>query len=303
MVHDRNLSTHSDDPQEEKLGNTTIRSIEAKSILNKASGFIKAYDFTLNPYKGCQYGCSYCYAAAFSPNSKMRENWGNWAMVKKNAATLLEKELQKWANNHPERPPSIYMSTVTDPYQPIETKKKLTRSLLEIMIKYQPTLVIQTRTPMIVRDLDLLRKFKRIRINMSIPTGSERVRRDFEGRSPSIKARLRAIGFLKHNIPCNEEYDSRFSVTITPLLPTFPEDRNQFIHQLQTVDRVVIQPFHQFSERSLVAGTRQQALDIIDKYQWWYNEEAMHYHSFKEKLKSLLSDVEVFEGASGFGYD
>ena len=80
----------------------TINLTDAKSILNKASGFISDYDFTLNPYRGCQYACSYCYAAAFSPNKKLREDWGNWVIIKQNAAELLEKELAAWTRKNPE---------------------------------------------------------------------------------------------------------------------------------------------------------------------------------------------------------
>jgi DNA repair photolyase len=53
------------------------------NLLTKASGFIAAYDFTLNPYRGCQYGCSYCYAVAFSPNPQMRQDWGKWVLSSK----------------------------------------------------------------------------------------------------------------------------------------------------------------------------------------------------------------------------
>ena len=79
-------------------------------------------------------------------------DWGNWVMIKQNAAELLEKELDNWYNKHPDKPPIIYMSSVTDPYQPIESKEQLTRSLLEVMAAYRPTLVIQTRSPIITRD-------------------------------------------------------------------------------------------------------------------------------------------------------
>jgi DNA repair photolyase len=290
-------------PLREKFGSVNAYGQDAKTLLTKASGFISAYDFTLNPYKGCQYGCSYCYAAAFSPNQKMRQDWGNWVIIKQNAAQLLEKELKTWNKRHPDTPPSIYMSTVTDPYQPIESKAKLTRELLTVMVAYQPTLVIQTRSPAIVRDLDILKQFQRLRINMSVPTGSESVRKDFEPRSPSIKARLKAVGTLKHSIPFDPDRDIRFSITVTPVLPTLPAEEITFIRKLEVADRVVIQPFHQFNARSLVAGTRASAEEIIQKYQWWYQDVDENYQNFKQKLGKILSGVEIKEGQEGFTYD
>ncbi len=74
----------------EKFGQANIYHQNARTLLTKASGYIDAYDFTLNPYRGCQYGCSYCYAAAFSPNQKMRQDWGNWAIVKTHLTIMLE---------------------------------------------------------------------------------------------------------------------------------------------------------------------------------------------------------------------
>ncbi len=285
----------------ENFGNTRVERQNAKSLLNRASGFISDYDFTLNPYQGCQYGCSYCYAAAFSPNQELRQDWGNWVIIKQNASELLKSELTRWQKKHPERPPRIYMSSVTDPYQAIEARQKLTRQLLEIMVDYQPTLVIQTRSPMIVRDVDILQKFQRLRLNMSIPTGSEAVRKDFEPRSPSVNARLSAMGKLRHSIPDIKGHDIRFSITITPLLPTFPEDQVPFITRLQIFDRVVIQPFHKSYSRSLIAGTRQEAQILKQKYAQWYEDEENNYKSFKGKLLSLIEDLR--EGKEGFSYD
>lgn len=284
----------------EKLNQTYIN---AQSLLNKATGFIDYYDFTLNAYRGCQYGCSYCYAAAFSPNQKMRQAWGEWAIVKQNAAELLDKELAKWYKKNPDRSPSIYMSSVTDPYQPIESKEKLTRSLLEVMVKYQPTLVIQTRSPMITRDIEILQQFQRLRINISIPTGSELVRKDFEPHTPSITARLNTIGNLKHNIPYREGHEIKISVTITPLLPTLPADEMALMRKLEIVDRVVIQEFHASRNRTHVAGTREEAIALKQKYAWWYDRERENYLQFKQKLVDLLPSVEIKEGKEGFGYE
>ncbi|MEC4814592.1 MAG: radical SAM protein [Scytonema sp. PMC 1069.18] len=287
----------------EKFGDISVHSQNAKSVLNKATGFIGAYDFTLNPYRGCQYGCSYCYAAAFSPNPQMREDWGKWVIIKENAALVLEKELEAWYRKNPNKPPSIYMSSVTDPYQPIESQYYLTRRLLEVMVDYRPTLVIQTRSPIITRDIDFLQRFQRLRINMSIPTGSESVRKDFEPRSPSIKARLNAIHKIKNNINPLKGFVPKLSITITPLLPTLPADEADFLAKLKIVDRVVIQDFHPSNHRSLVASTRQEAEEIKGKYAWWYDDERVSYMRFKEKLVSLLPGVEIKEGKVGFGYE
>lgn len=291
--------------QSQEFGNTKVSVCNSTTLLNKPTGFINAYDFTLNPYRGCQYGCSYCYAAAFSPNRQMRQDWGNWVIVKQNAVKLLDRELARWDKKNPDRPPSIYMSTVTDPYQPIETREKLTRQLLSVMVAYQPTIVIQTRSPLITRDIDLLSQFQRLRINMSIPTGSEEVKQDFEGRSPSITARLKAISNLRYNIPYQHGHQIKLSVTITPLLPTLPADESRFIDKLAVVDRVVIQEFHAAHGGSLMASTPQEAIALKQKYSWWYDRSQQSYNYFKESLIAQLDpyDVEIMEGKEGFAYD
>lgn len=287
----------------EQFGSADVYGQNAKSILNKATGFIGAYDFTLNPYRGCQYGCSYCYAAAFSPNKKMKEDWGKWAIVKENAAELVEEELRRWRSQNPEKFPTIYMSSVTDPYQPIESKTLLTRRILEAMLEFRPILVIQTRSPMIVRDVEILERFQRLRINMSIPTGSERVRKDFEPQSPSIQARINALKKIRNSIDLDLGFMPKLGVTITPLLPTFPGDRSNFIRQLDFVDRIVIQDFHPIKNGSLAASTREEALALKEKYGWWYNKQRENYQQFKNELITTLAGVEITEGKEGFGYD
>lgn len=287
----------------EKHQGANIYAQNAKSLLTKASGFISSYDFTLNPYRGCQYGCSYCYAAAFSPNSKMRQDWGNWLIIKENAREVLEKELIRWHNKNPDQLPRIYMSTVTDPYQPIEAKEELTQSLLDLMGEYRVILVIQTRSPLIIRDIPQLQRIQHLRINMTIPTGSEQVRKDFEPRSPSIKARLKAVKLIKQSIDDSKGFVPKISITITPTLPTPVAEQEAFIQQLKIADRIVIQEFHTSSRSSLVASTRQEALALKRKYAWWYDNEQQNYQQFKDKLVSLLPEIEIKEGKAGFGYD
>jgi DNA repair photolyase len=67
----------------------------AKSILSKASGFISAFDYTLNPYSGCTFGCTYCYAAFFAKDPECQHTWGDWVEVKENALALLQKKRKR----------------------------------------------------------------------------------------------------------------------------------------------------------------------------------------------------------------
>ena len=113
------------------LGHAAIRRAPARDILTRATGFIGAYDFTLNPYNGCTFGCTYCYAAFFNRTAQDRDNWGYWVRVKENAVELLQRRLRRAPDYLDGK--AIYMSSVTDPYQPIERRVGITRGILEVM--------------------------------------------------------------------------------------------------------------------------------------------------------------------------
>jgi hypothetical protein len=174
----------------EQIGTSSVEYSSARGILTASSGFIDAFDYTLNPYSGCTFGCSYCYAAAFVRDQGQRERWGQWVRVKENALELLRKQRRK-----PLDGAAIYLSSVTDPYQPIERKLKLTHAILEELVTYHRVrLVVQTRSPLVTRDLDLLGRFPAVRVNMTVTTDDEAVRKVFEPGCASIDRRLAAIG-------------------------------------------------------------------------------------------------------------
>ena len=97
----------------ERIGPTAVTYAPSREILTRATGFMDAYDYTLNPYSGCSFGCTYCYAAFFSRDIEKQKSWGNWVTVKENAAALLKKRKPGFLDGK-----RIYMSSVTDPYQP-----------------------------------------------------------------------------------------------------------------------------------------------------------------------------------------
>ena len=101
--------------------------IESRSIFSPATGFILrgGFDFSCNPYLGCTFGCTYCYARFLPQNRRPVEDWGKWFSAKRNAVELAQKQAHKMAGK------AVYMASVTDPYQPAERSLMLTRGILE----------------------------------------------------------------------------------------------------------------------------------------------------------------------------
>lgn len=257
------------------MGQSKIAYKQASSILTATSGFMKDYDYSINPYSGCSFGCTYCYAAFFSRDKEKMDNWGYWVDVKENALTLLKKKRKK-----PMIGKTLYMSSVTDPYQPIEKELELVRGILKELLEFhQVRLVIQTRSPMIIRDIDLLRQFKVLQVNMTITTDSEIIRKAFEPLCPSNKVRLKAIQEIK-------EAGIQSCITLTPLLPV--DEPRLFAQSLKAtgVERFIIQPFHP-SKGKFVRGTRDEALQLLEEHNWDNREYQRILQIMQEELPQL----------------
>src|SRR5712691_5992807 len=195
--------------------------IDARSIFSPATGFIRrgGFDLTCNPFVGCTFGCKYCYAAYLPQSRRPVEDWGKWLAAKQNAVALAAKAAPKLAGK------SIYISSVTDPYQPVERSLMLTRGILEAIQSSQPRLLIQTRGALVVRDIDVLKGFQKIRVNISIPTDSEQVWRAFEPKSPPLERRWQALAELRASgLPVG--------ICVTPMLPI--ENPDAFADRLRT---------------------------------------------------------------------
>ena len=239
-----------------QLGQAVVEYSPVRDILTRASGFMGEYDYTLNPYSGCSFGCTYCYAAFFSLSREKRDTCGHWITVKENAVGKMERFKRSLDGK------LIYMSSVTDPYQPIERKLKITRDLLKILAeRHKPKLVVQTRSPLITRDCDLFRNIEdnggRVQINMTVTTDDEDIRRTFEPYCPSNSVRMRAIAEI-----VNAGIDA--CITMTPLLMV--KDAHAFSESLleSGVKRFIAQPFH-FQRGKFIASTRKEAFAMMAK--------------------------------------
>ena len=179
-----------------------VNEIQAKAILSVS----QVYDYALNPYTGCTHACSYCYARFMKRFSGHKEPWGEFVDVKINAPDLLERELKRKKRG------TVWVSGVCDPYQPIEARYKLTRQCLELLVQEQWPVRVQTRSPLVTRDIDILERGDDVEAGLSITTADDEMRALFEPRAPSIQARLDALDKL-------HRAGIRTFAMIAPMLP------------------------------------------------------------------------------------
>jgi DNA repair photolyase len=179
-----------------------IKEIQSKTILSAS----KIYPYVINPYVGCQHNCSYCYAHFMKRFTGHKEPWGEFVDVKVNAPDLLKREITR------KRVDRVWVSGVCDPYQPLEGKYRLTRQCLELLAENDWPVTVQTRSPMCLRDLDILTRGKNFELGFSVTTGDDGIRKLFEPNAPSIKERLRALGEL-------HRAGIRTFAMIAPILP------------------------------------------------------------------------------------
>jgi DNA repair photolyase len=165
-----------------------IREITAKSILSRSA----IYDYVINPYVGCQYNCHYCYARFMKRFTGHREPWGEFLDIKINAPQLLAREIVR------KSPGRVWVSGVCDPYQPAEKKYEITRKCLEILVDHNWPFTIQTKSNLILRDMELLATNNNIEAGLTITTADEKIKSIFEPYAPSIKDRIAALEQL-HN--------------------------------------------------------------------------------------------------------
>src|SRR4030042_2127762 len=160
-----------------------LRETHARSILVKS----QVFDYVVNPYVGCQHSCVYCYARSMRRFTGHKEPWGEFVDVKINAPALLKHEIDKKQLGR------VWVSGVCDPYQPLESKYGLTRKCLEILVECGWPITVQTKSPLVLRDLDLLKRGDKIEVGLSVTTADDRIRKLFEPCAPSIMERVEAL--------------------------------------------------------------------------------------------------------------
>lgn len=203
------------------MGKKVFQEVTAKQAMNRVKEPRMPFDWSINPYRGCTHGCSFCYARTTHTFLGMEadDTFQHHILLKTNAAEALEAQLAKIAKRHKgdldevaREVGLVTLGTATDPYQPIEAKAQITRRCLKVLAKYQISTAITTRSPLILRDLDILQEVPVASINISVNTLDKEVYRRLEPATPHPLKRLETVQALVEN-------GLTAGVFIAPILP------------------------------------------------------------------------------------
>ncbi|HKQ06714.1 MAG TPA: DUF5131 family protein [Blastocatellia bacterium] len=159
--------------------------IQPRSVLNRSG----MGGFTLNPYQGCTVGCAYCYVPHMKHKQLEERKWGTYVDVKEGVPELLDKQLGRLR-----QPTRVFMSTATDPYQPVEERYQITRRILEVFERHpQHSLFILTKQTLVERDADLIARLPRAAVGMSISVIDDRLSDIIEPWAAPTSGRLATI--------------------------------------------------------------------------------------------------------------
>jgi DNA repair photolyase len=270
----------------------------SSSILSKTTGFIAEAGFThsLTPARNCTFGCSYCYVPTMRIYGGLKpedwRRWGQFTTFKSNAPELLRRELR--------RDQVIYCSPLVDPYQPAEeTELMMPRILDELLARPPKLFVIQTRGPLIVRDLPRLVELScrtTLRVSFSITTNRETVRKLYEPHCASMDCRLKAIHELR-------AAGITTFATLAPMLPCDPEELAGIA--LNATDQDIIgDALHVRSVKPHGATTREAAFAISQKHGFSAWLEPQFQRDAMERIGAAVSKAgrKFAAGTEGFGW-
>ena len=211
---------------------------EVKASTACSQSKLPGLDYALNPYRGCSHGCIYCY----SPDVLHMKNWQDWGTfveIRKNLPVLLSKQKKKMKG-------VVGLGTVTDPYQPAEEKSKITRYCLEQLALSNCTTCVQTKSDLIVRDIDILQKMKNVEVGFTINTMDKIIASKIEPGAPSPERRVEALRQLS-------DAGIKPWVFLGPVIPLINDSRDLLEDIVQQVkdagasklmyDRLRLKPF------------------------------------------------------------
>jgi DNA repair photolyase len=257
-----------------------IREIKAKSIITRSN--LPGADYVINPYTGCVHSCIYCYARFMKKFTGHREPWGRFIDVKINAADLITEKTSRYEGK------SIFMSSVTDLYNPLEKRYRLTLRILERLIPLQPYLGMQTKSDLVLRDIDLLVQFRKCEVGLTITTMDDDLRKEIEPADSPVRKRIKALEELK-----NAGIDTY--VFIGPILPSVTDWEKIILNIRDFTD------FYMFENLNII-GTIWNSVkkwlgekhrDLIPQYRRIYFTKSGYWGKVEDDIRKFCTKQKV----------
>jgi len=254
-----------------------VKETKSKTCMTKS----KLTDYVINPYTGCMHGCKYCYADFIKRFQNIKEDWGSFVYPKINMPELLEKELEK------NKPGNIWLSSVTDCYQPIEAKYKLTRKILETIsnskFKDKFKIEILTKSALVKRDFDILKNLN-VELGLSVNTLDEKASRLIEPLASSPKERIKVLKEAKENGIKTYGFISPILPGITNLEDIFRELSNAGVDyvwvELLNTRKSILNKFMPFIEANF-------SEEIIKKFYYAIENPDDYYEQVEKEVRIL----------------
>jgi len=259
-----------------------IREIQVKSILTKTK--LPSGGYIINPYVGCSIGCVYCYARFMKRMTGHTEPWGTFVDVKMNAVEVLKKEIKNAKKD------TVGMSSVTDPYLGVERKYRLTRGILEVLLEHQFPVWILTKSSLVLRDIDLFKKFKKCDVGMSITGLDNKTKLLIEPGASSHSERIETLKTLHEN-------GIRTYAFIGPVLPFFTNLEKIFGELEGKVDEIMVESLNTMQPYwiGLEKVLKENYLDLLPKYEeiFFTEKKKLYLDNLKKEISGLSKKHDI----------
>lgn len=279
---------------------TRFERVRTKAALNRVKEETMPFEWSINPYRGCGHGCRFCYARAFQTflGKSAEDEFQYRISVKENAAEALEKQLSALARKYAfdieavsRHVGRVAIGTATDPYQPAEAKEQLTRECLKLLAKYRISTSVTTRSPLVMRDLDILREMRDVTVNVSINTLDAELIRKLEPASSHPSKRLETVSYLA-------DHGIRAGMFAAPVLPYLTDSEEVLDALLQAAKdsgaRFAMISLLRLSPdvKTVFLRTLQEhAPGLVPKYRALYAGGAYADHGYREAFQRLASEL------------
>jgi DNA repair photolyase len=276
--------------------------LPSRSILNRCTGTRMPFTWTINPYRGCEFACKYCYARYTHEFMEMRDglDFERKIYVKQHTANLLRQELRKVKIGE-----DIAIGTATDPYQPAERKFEVTRAILEELSLHSGLKIgIVTKSNLVLRDIDLLRKVgvqNRISVNVTITTLNTDLARKLEPRAPRPDLRMAAMRALN-------QAGIEAGVICAPVLPgitDLPRDLEKLVRATAEAGGKYIYANSLFlkpcSAATFIPFLKEEFPHLVPSYQQRYGEKAFLSAAYRKRLSRLMAQFRQKHGFPSSG--